>query len=513
MPLILFFISLVTTYTLWYLIARFYVFQHFPGYGVFLSPRSWGGIDIITTNVFNEWGALIVFIILLCIIWYLGYVLIYRKIISFKWFLIFLYICSLVLVTSELFFSPSGIKHIDLQVRSNMNIAWIAIHEIYNFTNFRTLSILGKLKYFYTTIGATSAKQVFGGSSHPPFFLLFSFILYVISQYAFPFLKPVSSTYNMHPVAFSWGIIVTLINALLIPFTTMIAKEISTEKIAKFTGLSLLILPSVLMHTSSVLEGIPTVFTALGILYLLRAYKKLSYGSLSSISLMIKYGGLTGLFFTIAAQFTYSHVIPIVASIFSFLILVNKKSIKMVWAFIRGLLVAPIIYFIFEYVISSGTSFYILRAFHASAQIYTVLDKFRPYPMAQVSNFVIMSVMGGILWLPIVLYSLWRTILLIKSWILRQFQARYIPLQYMTLSITIMLLILCIQRTTRLEVERTWIWFFFPVWSLIGVFMKQVHEQLQSKQYMKKYITPFVWIMFAQTIITIFILTYVQDYY
>ena len=513
MPLILFFFSLISTYALWYLIARFYVFQHFPGYGVFLSPRSWGGIDIVTTNVFSEWGALIAFTILLGLIWYLGYVCINRKKIMFKWFLVFLYISSLALVFSELFFSPSGIKHIDLQVKSNMNIAWIAIHEIYNFTNFRTLPILGKIQYFYTTIGSTSSKLSYGGTSHPPFFLLFSFILYVIAQYAFPFLKTISVTNNVHPIAFSWGIIVTLINALLIPLTTMIAREISTEKIAKLTGLSLLILPSFIMHTNSVMEGIPTVFTGLGILYLLRAYKKLSHDPSSPpISLMIKYGGLTGLFFTIAAQFTYGHVVPIVASISALLILVNKKSLKTIWAFILELSVAPIIYFTFEYLISSGRSFYILRAFNASSQIYAMLDKFRPYPMAQVSNFVIMSVMGGILWLPIVLYSMWNTLLMIKSRLLRKSPSRYSPIQYMTLSISIMLLVLCIQRTTRLEVERTWIWFFFPVWSLIGVFMKKIHEELQSKTFMRN-IPTFASMMLLQTIITIFILTYVQDYY
>lgn len=513
MPIILFFASLVTTYTLWYLIARFYVFQHFPGYGVFLSPRSWGGIDIITTNVFNEWGALIIFIVLLGIIWLLGYTLFCRKTISFKWFLIFLYISSLILIFSELFFSPSGIKHVDLQVKSNMNIAWIAIHEIYNFTDFRTLPVLQRATFFYTTIGSTTSKLSYGGTSHPPFFLLFSFILYVVAQYAFPFLKTVSTVYNMHPVAFSWGIIVTLINALLIPFTTMIAKEISTEKIAKLTGLSILILPSFIMHTNSVMEGIPTVFTALGILYLLRTYKRLEDTQRQlSVSKMIIYGALTGLFFTLAAQFTYGHVIPMVASISAFLILVNKKSPRLIRAFFCGLLIVPITYLLFEYVISSGTSFYILRAFNASAQIYTLLDKFRPYPMAQVSNLVIMSVMGGILWLPIVLYSVWETILLIKSWFLRTFPSRYSPIQFMTLSITIMLLILCIQRTTRLEVERTWIWFFFPVWSLIGVFMKKIHEELQSKTFMRN-IPTFASMMLLQTIITIFILTYVQDYY
>lgn len=517
--ILLLFISFIITYGTWFIIHTYYAPYHLPAYLTFLSPRIWPWVSDIPTGPFQQWIALPIVTGILAACIYLGFVLSKTQKISFRVFCLILYVLCLVEVISFLYLTPNGIGHIALQAKSVMNIIWLPIHSLINFhPEFRNLSMLNKVRYIFTVWGATYATPTYQGSTHPPMFTVIGFALYLVSKYLFTPLQSFLTVNGIHYIAFGWGVIVTLINATLIIIVSYIAKIIFSEKIGRLTGVMGLTLPFVLFFVNAVMEGIPTVFLAAGILLLLLtaqyfARKNVKPGKTVSFGLAI------GVCFIIAAQFSYGFAVPISSFLLCFSTLLFSMNRKQLFILFAGIALPAFAYFVFEYFISSGQSFWILRSFSITGHLNTLLDTFRPYPVSQISNFVVMSVMGGILWLPVVItcaiYSLKRLVIMIKPDAVNPDNTPPVR-RYYIVAVSLCFLYLLLQKAVRLEVERTWFWFFFPAWALAGLYIGPWSRYVKQK--ISKYIripinNPFIYLLAIQAIISIILATQIQDYY
>ena len=230
------------------------------------------------------------------------------------------------------------------------------------------------------------------------------------------------------------------------------------------------------------------------------------------------YGLYSGFAFTLAAQFSYGHIIPILALIISFSLLILLIRWRETIAFWAGLLIASALYFIFEYYVSGGQSFYPIRAFRIANSVKQGLAG-RPYPITQFANFVVMSIMGGFLFLPTLYSVLINFIKEIKRTITHLVLPRHSDRNsirlFALMSTMAMLAFLLTQSTVRLEVERTFIWFFPFVWSLMGIFQlafRVTARGLFPKSYLVSGLAD--WMICALQLFVSIVLAMVrQDYY
>jgi hypothetical protein len=295
------------------------------------------------------------------------------------------------------------------------------------------------------------------GTTHPPGLFVISYLL-----------RGLASVFT--PASLGWGVILTLLNTLLVPLICLLAKELSGERNARLTGLMMVVTPSLALHFCAMIDVLASVFTAAGYLALMICLKNLSRNEKGGPRPALP-GLWAGFFFTLAAQMTYGHAIPIAAALAAF-VYVARNLFSGLKSFFGGLLIVPVIYFALEYFLSGGASFYPARALKIAQVVKDGLDS-RPYPLSQFANLTIMSVMGGVLYAPAMLNSIAFALKSLRfpsrSRGLGGLNFRRQNRQFMSLAAAGIVVFLAFQSTVRLEVERTWHWAFIFGWAMAGI--------------------------------------------
>jgi len=435
------------------------------GAEVFLAPRYYGGQNDLPSGVFDSWTQLLIFGSLSFLILTFGFFLSRRKNLPFVRFLIIIYLLALGMEACFLTLTANGFEQLALQSRSINNGTWSSIQWLSSNPNFAGHSNLEKLQYIFVVLGGNNAGYTIPGTTHPPGSFLLGIELYHLAQ-LLPF-----------PVAYGWGIIVSLLNTMLVIVVGLLSRDIFSDSIARRTCLMLIVVPSAVMHFCAVGAGIPALLVALGALVMVNALKylrRLPAGNADITSLFL-YGLAAGTAFTLAAQVDYGIAFPILALIISFSLLIHSISWRDKAVFFSGLLLAPVLYFIFEYYVSGGQLFYPIRALRITKSVGEGLASSRPYPLTQFANFVVMSVMGGLLFLPTLYFVLNDLVKRVRCafihLVLPSHSDRDSVRTFIVLATTLMFAFLVTQSTVFLEVERTWFWFFPFVWSLMGIFL------------------------------------------
>ncbi|MCG2711853.1 MAG: hypothetical protein L6416_05975 [Candidatus Omnitrophica bacterium] len=490
------------------------IFYYFPGgvggKEVFLTPRYLLQQNDLPSGIFQQWRQLILVIFTGVAFIFTALNLSRNKKITFGKFLFFIYILAISLEFMFVLLTPNGWGHLALQAKSINNGIWLSLQVINETIHLRHLDFVDTMRYIYIDLGGNTCGYTLPGTTHPPGIFLVSIAIFTLATHIFRFL---------HNPALAWAITMTLTNTLLIVIVSLIAREAFSTRIAKLTAISLLTVPSVLMHFCALLDAIASLFTATGILIMLNALKYFRLDTFSrnrTKSLLM--GMFSGLFFMLCIQMTYGHIVPISALILTFIVLVDKKDFKNLSMFMLGMSMLALMYFSFEYWISNGTSFWFKRAFRLAKIVGDGLA-WRPYPLSQVANFVILSVMGGILFLPCIIFmsgytfsSLWR---LIRG---RLYISNTRALCRFSLSFSVILILsyLIFQKTVRLEVERTLHWFFVFIWSMSGIFLVAI-DVFCREIFPGMFIRNRNWGLFIflllQFVITLTLAMGIQDYY
>jgi len=501
-----FFLAFITG-IFYYIYTQIFYNPLHPVYGggeVFLLPRYFLKQNDLSVQIFSQWSLLFLAILILGFIFLEIYKLSKNKKISFAVYLIAIYVACLVV---EFIFnclaSENAAERIGQQALSINNgmyyaIQWLrstlegsGIVSLYNFD---------WLKFLYRDLYAkiNPGEYPFVGSTHPPGI----FILMM----PMGFLTPAG-----------WGVLVGLINTFGVIVFGLIVKRAFGVGIAKLSCIYLIALPSICMHLLAMLDGLPSVLIGVSTLFLIEEMKicnkKLSYKHAVN-------GFIVGLFFTMAAQFTFGHAIPIISLILTFLIVVRRINYKAesIVLFILSLMIVPILYFIFEFIISDGKLFYIILALERASTVGEGLAS-RQYPISQLANWIVMSVMGGFIFLPATIISMIYSPKYFQRYLsdgrIRQSCKREDVRNFLIISLFIMTTFLIFQKTVRLEVERTWHWFFMPCWYLIPYLILALAQcirrlKISSGNAQKKSI---IFLVILQLTITITLAISIQDYY
>ena len=475
------------------------------GQEVFLVPRYLLKQNDLPTTIFNSIDNLVKYSIIVSAAVFFGlYLALKKKLPSFLFF-IAIYLLALLVEFSFLGFTANGFLHLRLQSISINNGYWYSMNHLLDIPVYADASIFGKASYLFGTLCNNEAGYSIPGTTHPPGLFLIAFAIRKVGA-IFP------------DVSVGWGIVVTMLNTIVIVFIALIAGSMFSRKTGRLTAIMLMTVPSVTMHFCAVLDGVATLFIVAGFWGIILAIKTI-YGAKRNTSWSLFFTGLiTGLSFTLAAQMTYGHVIPICVSLLSFYI-VTRKSISLFSPFTVGLLIIPLSFFLFEYIISSGSSFYPIRALRIAHFVKTELHT-RPYPLSQFGNFTVLSIMGGILFMPTVVNAFWFSAKTIKTTLLkpvslvREGGSRRRIREFLCFTVLGTFTFLILQKTVRLEVERTWHWAFVPVWSLMGIYLlsiKCVFRRLFIKPVSTKSIM--IGLFGLQLAISIIIAICIQDYY
>ncbi len=473
------------TWLAYYLLSQIAYFSgsSIGGGEVFLLPRYMPPQNGLKTGVFRDLRALILHssVSILIVFFYFRHLV--RKPVQFKWVLFWSYISVFALSINFLGFTANGFHHLVLQVESINNGGWFVKNYLNQIPKFSETGLMNQIRYLFSVLGSNNSGYTIPGTSHPPGVFLF---LLVLRSWVDLFKHP----------SLIWGVLVTAINSLLIVAIGLTAKICFSEKQAKRALFLLITLPSVCLHFCSMIDSVPSVFIAFGI-YLCASLIQRSDQSPPL------YGFWLGVLFTFTAQFSYGHSLPICAVLlaFSSLYWTRFESRRFIH-FVASLLIAPIFYFLFEYWVSGGHSFYPLRAIRIVSDLKLGLET-RSYPLSQIANFVVMSVMGGVFFLP----SLWIAFHLTgkirkeKQFIFRSTILVFIPLM--------------LQSSVRLEVERIWHWAFVMPWIMMGLsclaIEKAIRRLFPNSSYARGS-TVFILGM-IQLVISICLSISIQDYY
>ena len=504
--------------------SAYYLFEHvfyvrpdmnMAGYGVFLAPRFLGVMNDLPSGVFTEWFELLWVLPTLMLVVSFACWLGVERGLSFRRFSWVLYVLTLLVALLFLFLTPHGLLHISMQTQSINNGIWSAFETLRNTPAFNDVGVVAKARYIFQVLGSNQAGYTIPGTTHPPGLFL---VMYAILDTA----KLISNRLggDSQTLAATWGVLVTVINALLVPVTMSLAKEAYSEEVGRWTGIFMLTIPSVCIHFAAIGDGIASLFLATAMLFMVYAVK-LDFDECSNHALVRSMGcGLgAGLFLTLAAQMTYGHAFPILALVLTFYFVKRRSNLRSLSAVTLGLAIPAVLYFVFEYWISSGTSFWVVRALAITNLVGTGLDVVRPYPLVQVANFVVMSVMGGLLFLPVLIYISFEVIRNAANW-WRQatpdMASETAVRRFLFIATFLMLLLLLTQTTVRLEVERTWHWFFIPAWSLMGIFIlstRTVAKRLFPGASEKVLLWVPLVLCGGQLMVTILLAMSIQDYY
>lgn len=470
--------SSLATFFLYHFITHLFYFPvdgFWGGREVFLTPRYFPPMNDLFTSIFRNWSVLPPLLAIYAVgIWSLNSA-IKNTNLNFFYYLILLYIVSLIFVLAFHFFSPLGFDHLAKNSASINNGIVVGVLQLKSNIGWFDASPMQKLIFLIKNIFPTDCHFTIIGWTHPWGGTLVAAILHSFSE----FIHPRNS-------ALAFGMIITAFNNLLIPLVAILIKQNAGEFWARKSSLFLLFVPSVLFHISSMYDIVATVLIAFLLLltfYLLRTpltKKRMFYWMIvwSSVAILV-------------AQWTYGEAIPLTVL---FIFLCTKIDKKFIAALFLGVLCPVLLYFGVEYFLSSGQSFYIKRAISCVTRLGAFQVEARPYPLSQVANFTIISIMGGVLFLPSFVFSLMRLVRKtpnIDS--SREFE-------YASLLLTILYLILLLFIRTPLEVERTWHWIFLFSWILTGRLLKEVKEYYWT-------------IVIFQVGITLALALTIQDYY
>jgi hypothetical protein len=484
----------------------------FDKYAVFLTPRFMGEINRLPSGAFTQWKELsIVFPLVLLLIYSLYHYGI-KKNVRFVPFLILSYIISLIIELSFTLLTHNSFTHIAMQTISINNGIWYSLHKISSLLQDK--SIYEQIQYVYQVLCSNNAPYTIPGTTHPGGNFLIFGIIFKISSFLSSLSMSIISFFHMNYLldsflggfaeryipelttktffgvyskatfyyfgfkAVFWGLLVTIINTTLIPVISLIMKEVFTDKMARLGTIFLVIVPSVVFHFSAMADVFGSLFLGIGIYFLVKIIKLPVKSEKPLLFKRLNYGFFSGFALTMAAQITFGHAFPILALLIVLIIvlIIKKTNFTDISYFTIALCISPFMYFIFELIVSNGESFYISRAFFITSLVESGLKNARPFPLSYFANFLILFVMGGILFAPVIFYTLVKVSMNIKS----IFQKRNITqiilkqpaLYFIIYSTLIMLILLITQKTVRLETERTWHWFFVPIWCLIPIFIE-----------------------------------------
>jgi hypothetical protein len=503
------------TFAGYYLYSQIFYNPLHPQYGggnVFLTPRFYLSQNDMIFSIFREWNILILVAPLIILSIYIIFLISKSKKISFTLFLIIVYIISITLELLFLFItSIDGYEHIPIQIRSINNGIYAGLGQmVKKFTDYGVVDLISyrSIEVLYLEIygNLKAGTYPFVGSTHPPGMFAVVGGIYSFAIKIFPILRAETAI----------GLVVGFINSLSIIILGLTVKEAFSEKIARFSCLIIITIPTVLIHFMSVVDGISSVFIGFGLLFIVYAIKILLN---SPQILQYIYIFIAGFFLTLAAQFTFGHIIPIFSLVVSLFVILYKQSINKfrIFIFFMSFLTIPITYAFFEYFISDGKIFYITMAFERAETVKNGLQS-REYPISQIANFIVMSVMGGLILFPLVIQSIYGAVVFIKNISTGSpysNKGKKGVRNYLVLCVFFMTIVLLVQSTVRLEVERTWHWYFLPVWTLIGYFiygLRATSRRLFPDIKNIEYFTYFIFCM-AQIFISIILAMSIMDYY
>jgi hypothetical protein len=503
------------TFAAYFIYSQVFYNPIHPQYGggnVFLTPRFYLSQNDMFFSVFREWNSLLVvapiIISLICMVFLLTKI----KKIPFNLYLIIVYIVGILLELLFLFItSRDGFDHVAIQIRSINNGIYAGLGQILKkFTDYGIVDLISyrSIEILYSEIygNLKAGTYPFIGSTHPPGMFVIVGGIYSFAMKISPFAS----------VETAIGLVVGFINSLSIVILGLIVKEAFSEKIAKLSLVIIITVPTVLIHFMSVIDGISSVFIGLGLLFIVYAVKKLLNSTQGKQYLYIF---IAGYFLTLAAQFTFGHIIPICALTVSLLIIIYKQPINKlkILLFFTSFFVFPLIYVIFEYLVSDGKVFYITMALERAAFVKNGLQA-REYPISQIANFIVMSVMGGLIFFPAIIQSIYSSLTFIKklfNGFLNSNKGKKGIRNYLALCVFFMTIALLAQSTVRLEAERTWHWYFLPAWTLIGYFIyglratsKQLFPDVKNIEYYAYFI-----FLISQIVISIILGMSIMDYY
>ena len=491
----------------------FYIPNKNKPYAVFLAPRFYGEMNDLKSGVFSQWSGLLLVIVLGAIVIGTGLnIILFRDSKRIK---TFIYISAVVMSISFQLLSPQGFDHLIEQSRSVNNGTIYSIGQLLKNPIFATINPLEKIQYLFVDLGANDSGYTIPGTTHPPGWFL---IVFMIAGVA----KVISFGSDLNTNLFYWGLLVTLINCTIAPLVFSISREIFGKKMGAISSLFLILTPSALMHFCAMADSIGTLFFAISILQVIRIFnlldgqndkerhseRKVFFRALSS-----------GSFLVLAAQVAYSLIIPISALVISTILLIGIQN-KKVPQILSGFLIPYFFYSVCELLLSSGKSFWILRAFSITKDpIFSDLKILRPFPLAQIANFEIVFVMGGIFLLPSVILALSSTLRITP--ILPEFESenQMAKFRFLLYVWGFSSMALLIQSTARLEVERVWHWYLLIGWIVSGYFLRSLQlvlgrDENKAESNENYFSYRFIALILAlQFAITLVLGMSIQDYY
>ena len=444
---------------LYFVLSNVFFYPVSGAYGgreVFLLPRYYLQQNDLTSGVFHEWGRLVFFGGVIGASFWFAIKFLERPKLPLKYFIVGLYFTAIVVELSFVGLTYNGFSHIRLQAKSINNGIWYSLNYLSTLPQFSGVSLLEKLRYTFTVLGGNNSGYTIPGTTHPPgIFVLFYPLFKFVSLFKSP--------------ALVWGLVMMLLNTLLLPVIALMARRVMSERNARLSSIMLLVTPSLVMHFCSMLDVSASFVTAVGYLALLLCLWEI--GRDGANARVWPLGLLTGLAFTLAAQITYGHAIPILAALVAFYY-VSRNMVFCRKTFYLTLFIAPVLYFAAESWFSGGTSFYPVRAWKIAQLVKSGLNS-RPYPLSQFANLTIMAVMGGFLYLPAMINSVVFAVRVALGRrnleLVPQVSSRFNGRLFLSITAICISLFLVMQSTVRLEVERTWHWAFIPGWTLGGI--------------------------------------------
>jgi len=471
------------------------------GREVFLLPRYFLAQNDLKSGIFNRWIDLFLVVLAAFIIVIFSYFKFCIRPISFNKFLLWNFIFALLIEILFLGLTENGLKHLELQANSINNGIIVGIQVLLDRAEFANLGLIDRLHYIFETVGSNDSGYTLPGSTHPPGIFVIAYLYYAVASL-------------FSNIGLAWGILLTFSNTLLVVVLGLLTRAAFSEKAAKLNGVFLLTIPSLCLHFSAMFDVTASLFTAIGLLALSKVIQQIP--NPYTWQWGWKWGFIAGLFFALSAQITYGHAIPIIASLVAFVLLCRKVTSCWPLPWILGLATAPIIYFFIEYVLSSGHSFWPVRAYNI-VQIVNQGLLSRPYPLSQVANWIVMSVMGGLIFFPTVLSALSMSVFGesgTKNSTLNLNSRSRVRL-FIAWSAILMFVFLIPNTAVRLEVERTWHWLFVPVWVLMPICFIAVRSTIRrlypSKPSIAKH--AILAICLTQLAVSLALAICIQDYY
>jgi len=511
--------SAILTYLAYYLISNLAFYPTEGAVGgreVFLKPRYFLAQNDLKSGIFNQWTELFLVTLAAFILVIFSYFKFCIRQISFSKFLFWNFIFAFLMEILFLGLTENGFKHLELQAISINNGILRGVQILMDRPDFVNLGFIDRLQYIFQTIGSNDSGYTIPGTTHPPGIFVIAYFFYAIASL-------------FDNIGLAWGLLLTFINTFLVVVLGLLTRAAFSEKAAKLNGVFLLTIPSLCLHFSAMFDVTASLFAAIGIWALSKVIQKISDSY--SWQWAWKWGFIAGLFFTLAVQMTYGHAIPVLASLVSFVLLCRKATSFKAVPWLLGLATTPIIYFIIEYLLSSGHSFWPIRAYNIVHIVNQGLQS-RPYPLSQVANWVVMSIMGGLLFLPTALSVLSKKsvshyisnlldfleinngVIGTKSSAINLSSRSRVRL-FISWSAILMIFFLIPNTAVRLEVERTWHWLFVPVWVLMPICFIALRSTIRhlypSKQTIAKY--AILGFLLTQLVISLTLAISIQDYY